>query len=405
MINSLNLLKKLIAFDTTSAHSNLELINYVKALLEEYGIEVQLNLSLNGDKANLFASVGDVNKSGILLSGHTDVVPAYAKNWHSNPFIATERDGKLYGRGTSDMKGFVACAINALCQASQLARDGRLTTPLHLCLSYDEEVGCLGVRHLLAVLPEYIKTPRLCLIGEPTLMQIAVGHKGKAVYQAVCRGESAHSSLAPNYVNAIHVASEVVTSLVKSQDKLATTGAKDVAYEVPYSTIHVGKIAGGQAINVVADSCVVDYEIRYLAEESAETIQSIIQSHIDCQPHHEFVEITQVNAYPGLDTDKSDAQLAFLHSLLADNDISEQTENTQAENIKNENRHKHEQIEVSKLAFGTEGGLFSQAFDSPVFVCGPGSIKVAHKPNEYIELAQLQQCDQFLSRLLNAITT
>lgn len=375
-LDSVSLLKTLIGFDTTSKNSNLAFIDYVKSLLESHGIAVTVNVNSEENKANLLATVGPLDKRGVLLSGHSDVVPANPADWQTDPFIADERDGKIYGRGATDMKGFVACAIHSLCQAAELNRQQALQTPLHLCLSFDEEVGCLGVRHLLTDLPRLIQPPRFCLIGEPTAMQIAVGHKGKAVYQACCHGENGHSSTAPNYRNAIHVAAEFVSGLVASQKQLAESGQRDNDYDILYSTIHVGQIRGGTALNIVPERCLVDYEIRHIAEDSIASINQLINDSVQQQMYAEHVSIESKNAYPGLNTSRDNPELAFLRSLLA------------------------EDTSVGKISFGTEGGLFSQTFDSPVFVCGPGSMEQGHKPNEFIEISQLQRCDDFLQQLL-----
>lgn len=373
--SSIEILKTLIGFDTTSYKSNLSLIEAIKSLFDSYGISVVVDYNEEGNKANLFATTGPIDEHGVLLSGHTDVVPANKDHWESDPFIADERDDKIYGRGSTDMKGFIACVIRIMCQASQQ----KLTIPLHVCLSFDEEVGCLGVRNILPQLPMLIKTPRFCVIGEPTSMQIALGHKGKAVYQARCSGENGHSSMAPNYRNAIHVATQVVTSLVDSQNELARSGQRDEEYDIPYTTIHVGKIQGGTALNVVSDNCTIDYEIRHIAEDSIDTITDIINTNLQKQSHSQYANIHFINAYPGLSTSLEHPELKFLKSLLSDDTT------------------------VGKISFGTEGGLFSQTFDSPVFVCGPGSMEQGHKPNEYVEISEMNKCDLFLENLLKQL--
>ncbi|MCP0915007.1 M20/M25/M40 family metallo-hydrolase, partial [Acinetobacter indicus] len=246
-LSSVALLSKLIAFDTTSYKSNLDLILYVKDILEQNGIRVELNLNTEQNKANLFASVGPIDQPGILLSGHSDVVPIEGQQWNSPAFEATEKDGNIYGRGTADMKGFLACAIVAMLKASQY----ELKRPLHLCMSYDEEIGCIGVRGILDQLAATIVSPLMCVIGEPTMMQLALAHKGKTVFRATCCGEEGHSALAPKYVNAIHVASKLVESLQNVQTHLREHGAQDSGYDIPYTTVHVGKIAGGTALNIV----------------------------------------------------------------------------------------------------------------------------------------------------------
>ena len=373
--SSIEILKTLIGFDTTSYKSNLSLIEAIKSLFDSYGISVVVDYNEEGNKANLFATTGPVEEHGVLLSGHTDVVPANKDHWESDPFIADERDDKIYGRGSTDMKGFIACVIRIMCQASQQ----KLTIPLHVCLSFDEEIGCLGVRNILPQLPTLIKTPRFCVIGEPTSMQIALGHKGKAVYQARCSGENGHSSMAPNYRNAIHVATQVVTSLVDSQNELAQSGQRDEEYDIPYTTIHVGKIQGGTALNVVSDSCTIDYEIRHIAEDSIDTITDIINANLQKHSHSQYADIHFMNAYPGLSTSHEHPELQFLKSLLSDDTT------------------------VGKISFGTEGGLFSQTFDSPIFVCGPGSMEQGHKPNEYVEISEMNKCDLFLENLLKQL--
>ncbi len=371
---SAELLKTLVSFDTTSAKSNLELIYYVEGLLNQAGIAAELVFNEDQTKANLFASIGPKDKPGIVLSGHTDVVPVAGQQWDTEPFQATLKDNKLYGRGTADMKGFVACAIHAFLQAARLD----LHTPLHLCLSYDEEVGCIGVRTLLTVLGHQLVAPKLCVIGEPTLMQIATGHKGKAVYQAICRGQEGHSAMAPQYMNAIHVAADLIDGIRATQQQLAQEGAQDDAYEVPYTTLHVGKIAGGKALNIVPNECVVDFEIRHLADEAPQDLVEAVEAHV--HEHHpksvSWLNIEAVNQYPGLNTPTTIDAVRFLQACLPEN------------------------TPLGKIAFGTEGGLFTQTFASPVLVCGPGSIDVAHKPNEYVALSQLDLCDAFLQQLI-----
>ncbi|EXC04535.1 acetylornithine deacetylase [Acinetobacter baumannii 625974] len=374
-LQSTMLLKQLIAFDTTSYKSNLELIYFVKQLLEDHGIEVRLQFNPEKSKACLFASIGPKDVSGILLSGHTDVVPVEGQDWHSDPFVALEKDGKIYGRGCADMKGFIACALNVMLHASTQI----LCKPLHLCLSYDEEIGCIGVREILQHLSEYMIPPIYCVIGEPTLMQIATGHKGKAVFKAICTGQEGHSALAPQFTNAIHVANALIHSIVDTQQHIARAGEQDSDYDVPYSTLHIGKIEGGKALNIVPNECIVDYEIRNIAQDSSDQIQEKIQQHPALDRFKKFVHIEEVNQYPGLLPSPTVQAVKFMQSLLP--------ENTQ----------------TGKISFGTEGGLFANQLHCPVLVCGPGSITVAHKPDEFVEINQLIQCDVFLHKLLQSL--
>lgn len=376
--DSVTLLEKLISFNTVSRNSNLELIAYVKKLLADAGIEAQLVEDETGQKANLFATIGPKDVPGIVLSGHTDVVPTEGQAWNTDPFVSQIIDGKMYGRGTSDMKGFIACAVVAFIKASTLP----LTKPLHLSLSYDEEIGCIGVRRLLNILENTLVSPYLCIIGEPTMMQVATGHKGKSVYQAMCHGKEGHSALAPKFTNAIHVASSVVQSLIKVQDRLTQTGAQDKEYDVPYTTVHVGKIQGGTALNIVPKACSLDFEIRNVTGDNPDDLIEEIKDTMTHDTHwhaNEAFTIEQKNAYPGLNTSPTVEAVKFIESALPD------------------------ETTKTKIAFGTEGGLFTNQLHCPVVVCGPGSIGVAHQPNEYVELSQLDQCDTFLQKMITQL--
>lgn len=369
--NSIALLSKLIKFDTTSYKSNLDFILFIKELFEQNQIAVELNFNSQGNKANLLASVGPINQAGILLSGHSDVVPVEGQQWNTPAFKATQKNGNIYGRGTADMKGFLACAVITMLKASKV----ELKRPLHLCISYDEEIGCIGVRGILDQLASTIISPIMCVIGEPTMMQLALAHKGKTVFRAQCCGEEGHSALAPNYVNAIHVASKLVESLQNVQQYLREQGQQDTGYDIPYSTVHVGKIAGGTALNIVPNSCVVDYEIRHLAQDNSQDIQQQIIENIkqDFQVH---IDVEEVNQYPGLKTSSTIEAVQFIQKLLPEN------------------------TSVGNISFGTEGGLLQGALNCPVVVCGPGDIAVAHKPDEYVSIEQLNLCDAFLEKLL-----
>ena len=375
-LSSLSLLSKLIAFDTTSYKSNLDLIFYIQALFEQQNIRVELNFNTEKSKANLLASIGPIDQAGILLSGHSDVVPIDGQQWDTPAFVATEKDGNIYGRGTADMKGFLACSIMTMLKASEL----QLKRPLHLCISYDEEIGCIGVRGILDQLSATMIPPIMCVIGEPTMMQLALAHKGKTVFKAQCCGEEGHSALAPRYVNAIHVASKLVESIQNVQNYLREQGHQDSGYDIPYTTVHVGKIAGGTALNIVPNSCVVDYEIRHLAQDNSQLIQEKIIEHIESD-FKVKIDVAEVNQYPGLKTSATIEAVQFIQKLLPD------------------------KTSVGNISFGTEGGLLQQALKCPVVVCGPGDIAVAHKPNEYVSIEQLHRCDIFLDKLLMSLVS
>lgn len=373
-LNSLTVLEQLISFDTTSYKSNLALIFYLRDVFEACHIHVTLDFNQEKNKANLLASVGPLDQAGILLSGHSDVVPIDGQHWDTPAFQAIYKDGKIYGRGTADMKGFLACAVMAMLKASQLT----LKRPLHLCISYDEEIGCIGVRGILDQLSEQLKTPLMCVIGEPTMMQLALAHKGKTVFRAQCCGEEGHSALAPNYLNAIHVATRLVTAIQTVQTDLQQHGHQDAGYDIPYTTLHVGKISGGTALNIVPNSCIVDYEIRHLAEDQSQKIQEKILNCIEDEFHH-TIQVEEINQYPGLKTSPTVQAVAFVQALLPP------------------------QTTTQNISFGTEGGLFQDALHCPVVVCGPGDIAVAHKPNEYVAIDQLKQCDVFLEKLVRSL--
>lgn len=367
----LAVLEQLIAFDTTSYKSNLPLIDYVKHYLDHKNIDITIDYNDAQNKANLFISTGPKDSAGVLLSGHTDVVPVDGQDWDTNPFEAVIKNNNVYGRGSADMKGFIACALVIMKRAADMP----LTYPLHLCLSYDEEIGCVGVRHILTQLSSLIVPPRVVIIGEPTLMDVATSHKGKAVFQVQFYGTEGHSALAPNYTNAIHAASSFVQSLIDSQQVVAKEGHLDTGYDIPYSTIHVGKINGGTALNVVPNLCQLDYEIRNVAEDSIAAIQTQILKDFAAKDASYRYELQDINQYPGLMTNQAQPELKSIQALLP-------------------------QSNITKLSFGTEAGLFQQCFDSPILVCGPGSIEVAHKPNEYIAISQLNACSHFLDKLV-----
>ena len=381
---SLALLRQLIAFPSVSRTPNIELIQLVKEILAKAGISSTLVADPQDPKrSNLFASVGPEGVSGVMLSGHTDVVPVTGQPWTMPPFEATERDGRIYGRGTADMKGFVACAVAAMVRASALP----LKRPLQLALSFDEEIGCVGVRHLLRALEGKMPAPSLCLVGEPTLMQIGTGHKGKAAYRAVCCGQAGHSGLAPRFANAIHTAADLVAAMRDIQRELADSGPRDEGYSIPYTTVHAGVIQGGVALNVVPDRCEVSFEVRNVLEDNPEAIVARIlertaQRMREAGPAvgRAAPTVEQVNGYPGLRSDDDADAIARLAALLPKGTA------------------------CTRVDYGSEGGLFKQSWRATsVLVCGPGSIGVAHKADEYVELSQLATCDALLTALADSL--
>ena len=374
-------LARLLAFDTVSANPNQALIDYVQALLNEHGIASVLVPDASGGKANLYATVGPDGPGGVMLSGHTDVVPVEGQAWTVPPFALTERDGRVYGRGAADMKGFVACAIAALIAASKRP----LKTPLHLALSYDEEIGCMGVRSLIDLLEAAPHLPRFCIVGEPTLMRVATGHKGKIALRATFSGREGHSALAPLALNALHLAADFVAIVRGLQDEVATTGLKDGDYDVPYSTLHVGKLWGGVQVNIVPNHAVADFEIRSLAGEDTDGLIAELESRAEtlvAPLRADFPEaairIERQWDYPGLGTPSDAAVVNFVKSLTGANG-------------------------TIKVAFGTEGGLFDARLGIPTVICGPGSMAQGHKPDEFVAVEQLERCQVMLEALITQL--
>ncbi|KPW54080.1 Acetylornithine deacetylase [Pseudomonas syringae pv. broussonetiae] len=379
---ALEILKRLIAFDTVSSEPNMALIEYVRELLASKGIESLIVKDETGKKANLFASTGPRDVPGVLLSGHTDVVPAAGQAWTMPPFQATLRDGRIYGRGTCDMKGFIALAIDAMLDAADMT----LIRPLQLALSHDEEIGCVGVRRLLDVLHLAPVRPFLCVVGEPTLMQFAVGHKGKASYRTFCRGQEAHSSLAPRAVNAIHLASDFIAELRNSQKQIEQQGARDDGYDIPYSTVHIGRIDGGKALNIVPNLCTMEFEYRNLPGDNPDVLLEQLRERAEVLVREAkqlsgvaAIEIEVMNEYPALETHPSVEAVRMLHAFAEPG------------------------TQHIKVSYGTEGGLFAGRLNVPVVVCGPGSIEQAHKPDEFIDESQMDAGERFLQSLLGSL--
>ena len=382
MTSTLHHLEQLIAFPSVSRDSNLDLIAYVRDVLAGLGVESMLVHNEDGRKANLWATIGPKDAPGIVLSGHTDVVPVEGQAWSSDPFRLDRRNGNFYGRGTADMKGFIACCLTA----AEHAASRTLHTPIHLAFSYDEEIGCVGVRRLLDILKDAPVKPRLCIVGEPTLMQAVTAHKGKLGFRVTAHGLEAHSSLAPIGVNAIYMAGDLIGAIRAIQQNIADNGLRDGDYEVAYTTLHVGKIQGGEVMNIVPNRCSFDFEIRYLPEDDEHAIVSRIKATAEkiaatyrgvfANARFEFMDL---QSYPAMNTPVDSEAVKFVHALTGGNS-------------------------TGKITFGTEGGLFQKALGTPAVVCGPGNIAVAHKPDEHVSEAQLSQCDRMLERLVEKLS-
>jgi acetylornithine deacetylase len=381
-LNTIKILENLISFPTVSRDANLGLIEYVAKIIECEKVKPIIIKNNENTKANLFASIGPENSDGIMLSGHTDVVPIDGQNWTKPPFECTYEDGLYFGRGTADMKGFVASAINSFIKAKSI----NLKKPLYLALSYDEEVGCLGVRSLIDLVKELKFKPSMCIVGEPTSMSIATGHKGKTALRADCEGVEAHSALAPKGTNAIYLACDLINEIRNIQSEIVNNGIKDYDYDIPYTTLHVGKISGGIVLNIVPNKSSVDFEIRNLAEDDPYKILNELKSKISLllkkinkKAPNANIKINITNQYPGLNTQINAEIVSFVSSLTGKNN-------------------------TIKVAFGTEGGLFDTELDIPTVVCGPGSMDQGHKPDEYVSKKQLEMCDHMLENLIKKMS-
>ncbi|MFV0474224.1 MAG: acetylornithine deacetylase [Pikeienuella sp.] len=378
-MRSIEILDRLIAFPTVSSDPNIELIRYARDLLAAAGIESEIIPDAEGRKANLHAMIGPRDRPGVMLSGHTDVVPVEGQAWTSDPFRLTERDGRLLGRGTADMKGFVASAL----AAAEIAAGRDLKTPLHLALSYDEEVGCLGVRSLIDMLERAPIRPAFVIVGEPTAMAVATGHKGKRGLRATCVGREGHSALAPLALNALHLAADFTAAIRAAQARIEAEGKRDGDYDVPYTTLHVGRISGGVALNIVPNRAEVDFEIRNLATDDADAILAGLAAEAEAivraagEPEA-AIGVETFMRYPGLDTPPDAAIVGFVKSLTGANG-------------------------TIKVAFGTEGGLFAERLGAQAVVCGPGSMAQGHKPDEFVTREQMAKCDAMLAALLDRL--
>ncbi|MGN6086695.1 acetylornithine deacetylase [Trinickia sp.] len=381
----LSWVERLVSIDTTSRVPNLGLIEMVRDALAAQGIVSTLTHDDRGQWANLFATVpahDGTTVGGVVLSGHTDVVPVDGQRWDSDPFKPEVRDSRLYGRGTCDMKGFIGTAL-ALVPQMQAAK---LAKPIHLALSFDEEIGCAGAPYMIADLLQRGVKPDGCIVGEPTSMRPIVAHKGINAYRCCVRGHAAHSSLTPKGLNAIEYAARLVCHIRDLADAMRRDGPFDEHYDVPFTTAQTSTIEGGNAINTVPAECRFAFEFRNLPTLDPEAIFARIEryAHETLLPQMRrehpdaAIEFTKIAAAPGLDASEQAAITALVRALTGNRD-------------------------TRKVAYGTEAGLFARA-GVPSIVCGPGDIEQAHKPNEYVELAQLSACEAFLRKFIHSMS-
>lgn len=378
-MNSEQLLARLIAFETTSTRSNLELIDFVRNLLDDHRIESQLIYNDDKTCANLYATIGPDDRGGIMLSGHTDVVPTAGQEWHSDPYRLSADDSLLFGRGSCDMKGFIASVLARLPQMAA----AELKTPIHLAFSYDEEIGCVGARRLVESMAGFEVKPRLGLVGEPTGMNMVLGHKGKVAYRVTVCGLSCHSAYITSGVNAVEYAADLI-AFIRNMDQHVMQQLSDDSYSVPYTTFHVGNISGGTALNIVPRQCEFEFEIRNLPQQELDDLVHQIKHYArakllpDMRSRHpdSDIKFDEISYYPGLHTDPASAVIAYTRALNPLDCIGD------------------------NVSFGTEAGLFD-GIGIDCLVCGPGSIEQAHKPDEYISREQLGHCDDMIENLVH----
>jgi acetylornithine deacetylase len=374
------MIRTLVGFDTTSRESNLALIDWVRSYLESYGARCTLTFDDDRRKANLFATLpandGNTTSGGIVLSGHTDVVPVDGQPWDTDPFEATLIGDRVVGRGVTDMKSFSA---TGLAMVPEFLRRG-LARPLHFALSYDEEIGCVGVRRLIDDIVARGVKPLGCIVGEPTGMELVVAHKGKKSWRCRVRGHEAHSSLTPLGVNAVQIACEIVTYLTNVARAFRDQGEYDDAYDVPFTTVHTGVIHGGTALNIVPRDCHFDFEIRHLPFDDPDELFAEVEAYarrflpemhkVDADT---FIAFDLLSASPGFDT-HGESDIAALGGACSGTP------------------------DHGKVSFGTEASLFHNAA-IPAIICGPGHIAQAHQPNEWVAVEQLKRCEAFMKRL------
>ncbi|MBX3493211.1 MAG: acetylornithine deacetylase [Parvibaculum sp.] len=377
------MIETLVSFDTTSHLSNLALVEFVENYLASHGIAAQRVTNEDGTKANLFATLGPANAAGgVVLSGHTDVVPVEGQDWSSDPFTVVEREGKLFGRGTSDMKSFIAVALAFV---PEFLKDGP-QIPVHFALSYDEEVGCLGVRPMIDGIIRGMPRPQIVIVGEPSSMKVVNAHKSIQSYSTTVTGFESHSSATDKGVNAVMYAAELIGFLSQMAEEMRRRGDASGRFQPPYTTVNVGPIRGGTALNIIPKTCSFLWEYRALPDLDPEEIITRFNAHVEenvlprMRAVHPGARIeTKVRAQaPGLAPEEGSAGETLVLKLAQCN-------------------------AAEAVSYGTEAGLFQLA-DIPTVVCGPGDIAQAHKPDEFVALSQIADCERFMRRLADYVS-
>ncbi|HSR71009.1 MAG TPA: acetylornithine deacetylase [Kiloniellales bacterium] len=376
------ILGDLIAFPTVSVDSNLALIAYCAAWLAELGAKTEMSLDPSGTKANLFATIGPRVDGGIVLSGHTDVVPVEGQEWTADPFQPVERDGRIYGRGSCDMKGFIACAL----AMAPMMSEAELKRPIHFALTYDEEVGCVGAQVMLDAVKAAGRQPAVCIIGEPTGMRVIEGHKGMCEYTTRFTGLAGHGSRPERGVSAVEYAVRYVARLLEVREELRARAPGDSRFEPPWSTLQVGRLAGGIAHNVIADHADVDWELRpvnnsdymFVHRQMLGYVTDMLLPAMQRVYPEASIGTEVVGEVPGLEP-MPESEACELVTELTGGNVRE------------------------VVSFGTEAGLY-QKFGISTVVCGPGSIAQAHKADEFIAIEQLEQCLGMIERLVAKVS-
>lgn len=376
MSRTLEHLERLVGIASLTGTPNGEIVGYIESVLRAAGARVWRVHDASGEKSGLFAALGPAGAGGVMLSGHVDVVPVAGQAWSGDPFRLWRDGDRVFGRGTTDMKGYLAAMLSAAERAGDLGVD--LVQPLKFAFSWDEEIGCRGIPVMLERIDETVGRPEICIVGEPTQMQLAIGHKGKTTWRAVARGEAGHSAEAPDYVNALHLAAEFIGALRDEQERLRREGVRDAGYGTPFSTVHAGTMQGGRALNIVPEKAEIAFEIRNLAADSPGLIvaglRDAAQRIVARAGGAAGLEIEATGGYPGLEAATHGPGAELVRRLVPG-------------------------TETVKVSYGTEAGHFA-ALGIDAVVCGPGSMAQGHKADEFIAINQLRQCDAMLDRLL-----
>lgn len=373
---SVDILHDLVAFDTTSRNSNRPLIDHVGDYLTDHGLMPRIIPSEDGTKANLFCTIGPDIAGGVVLSGHSDVVPVDGQDWSTDPFTLTEKDNKLYARGSADMKGFIACALAQVPRLIEM----ELPRPMHLAFSYDEEVGCLGVGRMIDVILSELPRPAAVIVGEPTGMQVASSHKGICGMTTTIRGREAHSSRPQDGVNAIEAASALVSYLYRLGDELAET-ERDDRFEPPFTTFNVGTMSGGDALNIIAREALLNWEFRPIPGTDPDAVADRVDHWV------------QTELLPRMRSTNPNCDVTSVCDFVVP--PFDAPDGSVAEAIAREASGRNS---TGAIAFVTEASLFANA-GVPAIVCGPGDIAQAHQPDEFIEKSQMADCLNFMDRV------